>query len=81
MTIFCVLCRDWARLLRNDGVKVWALSPGYLASGLGKGSEHNKSQGAQDPVVAGPFVREVLEGDRDGQVGKVILRDGKIQPW
>ncbi|CAI6075550.1 unnamed protein product [Clonostachys chloroleuca] len=76
-----MMMRDWARLLHNDGVKVWALSPGYLASGLGKGSEHNKSQGAQDPVVAGPFVREVLEGKRDGHVGKVILRDGKIQPW
>ncbi|VUC26913.1 unnamed protein product [Clonostachys rosea] len=76
-----MMMRDWARVLHNDGVKVWALSPGYLASGLGKGSEHNKRMGAQDPVVAGPFVREVLEGKRDGDVGKVILRDGKIQPW
>lgn len=30
-----MLMRDWHRLLRNDGVKVWAVSPGFLATGLG----------------------------------------------
>ena len=27
--------REWDRILRNDGVKVWAVSPGFLATGLG----------------------------------------------
>lgn len=75
------LCREWARILHADGVKVWALSPGYLATGLGGSQEKNKAQGAQDPSVAGPFVREVLEGKRDDQAGKVIMRDGVVQPW
>ena len=73
--------REWARILHADGVKVWALSPGYLATGLGGSQEKNKAQGAQDPAVAGPFVREVLEGKRDDQVGKVIKRDGEVQSW
>lgn len=30
-----MLMRDWFRMLRNDGVKVWAVSPGFLATGLG----------------------------------------------
>lgn len=30
-----MLMRDWHRILRNDGVKVWAISPGFLATGLG----------------------------------------------
>jgi NAD(P)-dependent dehydrogenase (short-subunit alcohol dehydrogenase family) len=30
-----MLMREWHRLLANDGVKVWAISPGFLATGLG----------------------------------------------
>lgn len=30
-----MLMREWNRILRNDGVKVWAISPGFLATGLG----------------------------------------------
>ena len=35
-----MLMREWVRLLREDGVKVWAVSPGFLATGLaGVGAE------------------------------------------
>lgn len=35
-----MLVREWHRILLNDGVKVWAISPGFLATGLGgAGSE------------------------------------------
>ena len=30
-----MLMREWYRLLKNDGVKVWCISPGFLATGLG----------------------------------------------
>lgn len=30
-----MLMREWTRLLKNDGVKVFAISPGFLATGLG----------------------------------------------
>ncbi|KAI4209371.1 MAG: hypothetical protein LQ351_007703 [Letrouitia transgressa] len=30
-----MLMREWVRILRNDGVKVWCISPGFLATGLG----------------------------------------------
>lgn len=30
-----MLMRDWVRLLRNDSVKIWSISPGMLATGLG----------------------------------------------
>ncbi|KAJ0414146.1 hypothetical protein BJY00DRAFT_295629 [Aspergillus carlsbadensis] len=29
-----MLVREWDRILKNDGVKVWAVSPGLLATGL-----------------------------------------------
>jgi hypothetical protein len=73
--------REWHRNLKADGVKVWCISPGYLATGLGAGSEANKNLGAGDPAVAGMFVKDVLEGKRDEDVGKVILKDNVVQPW
>jgi NAD(P)-dependent dehydrogenase (short-subunit alcohol dehydrogenase family) len=30
-----MLMREWYRILKNDGVKVWCISPGFLATGLG----------------------------------------------
>ena len=30
-----MLMREWAKTLKNDGVKIWCISPGFLATGLG----------------------------------------------
>lgn len=75
-----MMMREWYRMLHEDGVKVWCISPGFLATGLGPGAAITKKMGASDPAVAGDFVRSVLEGSRDDDVGKVILRDG-VQQW
>lgn len=75
-----MLMREWHRTLKDDGVKVWCLAPGFLATGLGGNPEASKKMGAGDPAVAGPFIRSVLEGERDGDVGKVITKDG-VQAW
>lgn len=75
-----MLMREWHRMLKEDGVKVWCISPGFLATGLGGNPEASKKMGAGDPAVAGVFIRSVLEGQRDDDVGKVILKDG-VQPW
>lgn len=72
-----MVLREWGRILRNDGVKIWGIVPGYLATGLGGGTaEEMKKNGAEDADVAGPFIRSVLEGDRDTEVGRVIRREG-----
>jgi NAD(P)-dependent dehydrogenase (short-subunit alcohol dehydrogenase family) len=75
-----MMMREWARILGNDNVKIWSVSPGWLATGLGYGAEKLKAMGAQDPAVGGAFVRDVVEGKRDRDVGKAINKDG-IQPW
>lgn len=75
-----MLMREWYRWLKEDGVKVFAISPGFLATGLGGNPEMSKKLGALDPSVAGPFIRSVIEGQRDADVGKVITKDG-VQPW
>ena len=74
---------DWHRILKNDGVKVWSISPGLLATRLGGnfgGQELIKKMVAEDPALGGNFVRDVIEGKRDEDVGKVVSRQG-VQPW
>jgi len=73
--------REWARVLKEDGVKVFAISPGYLATGLGRGADANKAAGAEDPQLGGEFVKDVVEGQRDADAGKAIRRGGMVQPW
>ncbi|TIA52515.1 NAD(P)-binding protein [Aureobasidium pullulans] len=76
-----MLMRDWCRVLKNDGIKVWAISPGFLATGLGGvGQEILKKMGALDPSVGGGFTVDVVEGKYDEHVGKVIRKD-MVQPW
>lgn len=75
-----MMMREWHRVLKQDGVKTWCLSPGFLATGLGGGVEFNRNMGAIDPTVGGIFVLSVLEGQRDGDTGKVLLRNG-VQAW
>jgi hypothetical protein len=36
--------------------------------------------GALEPSAGGNFIRDVVEGKRDQDVGKVIMAKG-IQPW
>ncbi|KAF5263297.1 hypothetical protein FOXYS1_5967 [Fusarium oxysporum] len=75
-----MMMREWFRILSQDGVKVWAISPGYLATGLGLGQGTNKAQGAIDPAIGAAIVKDVLIGARDKDVGKVVSKQG-IQPW
>ena len=39
-----------------------------------------KKMGGADPSVGGNFVKDVVEGARDADAGKVINKEG-IQPW
>ena len=75
-----MMMREWHRILKEDGVKVWCLSPGLLATNLGNNPEMLKKIGAGDPAVAGPFIKDILEGRRDDDTGLVVIRDG-VQPW
>lgn len=96
-----MLMREWEKTLRNDGVKIWCISPGLLATGLaGVGADtlrkvssclevshtsvyanYTVQMGALEPYIGGEFIRDVVEGKRDGDTGKVIRNKGVIQPW
>jgi len=80
-TALNMMMLDWARMLEPDGVKVFAISPGFLATGLGGlGKDALKGFGAGDASVGGEFIRDVVGGKRDGDAGKVVHKDG-VQPW
>ncbi|KAF7310368.1 hypothetical protein HMN09_00578800 [Mycena chlorophos] len=76
-----MLMREWARILKEDGVKVWSISPGYLATGLGAvPKDLQRKMGAQEPHLGGEFVRDVVEGKHDDRVG-LAIRAQQTQPW
>lgn len=73
---------QWARLLKNDGVKVWAVAPGLLATSLGGCTKLLKNIGAKEPRIGGNVVCGVIEGKRDADVGSVVREyRSPIQPW
>ncbi|KAJ5788399.1 hypothetical protein N7457_003389 [Penicillium paradoxum] len=77
-----MLMVEWANKLKNDGVKVWAVSPGLMATSLGGNTDTLKRLGAQDPKIGGETIRRVVEGKRDEEVGKVVREYlSPIQPW
>ena len=71
---------DWKKMLEVDGVKVFGISPGFLATNLGgMGPEFLKKMGAGDPTIGGVLIKDVVEGKKDENAGKVINKDG-VQP-
>lgn len=72
---------EWQRFLKEDGVKVFCISPGFLATNLGgMGPEELKEAGAGHPSMGGKLIRDVVEGKRDADAGKVVNAGG-IQVW
>ena len=77
-----MLMIEWTRVLKNDGVKVWSIAPGLLATGLGGNPELLKKMGAGDASIGGTVLRGVVEGKRDADAGKVVREyDSPVQPW
>ena len=71
---------DWNHKLKEDGVKVFCVGPGFLATGLGNMREETEKMGAGHASIGGNVLKSVVEGERDADVGKVVGREGLI-PW
>lgn len=72
---------DWVKVLQLDGAKVFCISPGFLATNLGgMGKEYLEKAGAGDASRGGNLIKDVVEGKRDSDAGKVVNQDG-VQPW
>ena len=75
-----MLMLDWNHKLKADGVKVWGVGPGFLATNLGGVPEMALEMGAEHPSIGGKLLRSVVEGERDDSVGKVVIQDG-VMDW
>jgi NAD(P)-dependent dehydrogenase (short-subunit alcohol dehydrogenase family) len=76
-----MLMLDWNHKVKQDGVKVFAVGPGFLATGLGGMPEVAKAMGAGHPSAGGDILKRVVEGERDADVGKIVEKDGGIIPF
>ncbi len=71
---------DWNHKLKEDGVRVCSVGPGFLASDLGNMKEKAKEMGCGHPSIGGQMLRSVVEGKRNTDVGKIVVKDG-ISQW
>lgn len=75
-TALNMLMLDYHYKLHKDGVKVWCVGPGFLATDLGDAREWVTAQGAGHPSIGGRLIRSVVEGKRDADTGKYVVKDG-----
>lgn len=74
-----MLAIQWHWLLREDGVKTWAIDPGFLATNLaGYEPEELLKKGAQPAWKGGDLIRRIIQGERDADVGKFVAGDGVV---
>ncbi len=76
-----IVMLDWKHKLKEDGVKVFAVQPGLMTTNLGNVADTLKEMGGVHPRESAKLVREVVEGARDADVGKLVSRNGGIMPW
>jgi NAD(P)-dependent dehydrogenase (short-subunit alcohol dehydrogenase family) len=80
-TAMSMLMLDWNFKLKEDGVKVFSVSPGFCATGLGGlGAELMEAMGAGPASEGGQRLIAVAEGKRDMDVGKIVDKVGLL-PW
>ena len=65
-----------------QGLKVFAMSPGFVRSNLrGPNEEARSGWGkAGDPEVSGGIVLSIVQGKRDADLGLFVHKDG-VHPW
>ena len=70
------------QVLKIDNAKVWGVAPGFLKTGLGNMDPAIvEKMGAEVPSIGGIFIKEVFEGAKDADVGKVVHAQGYIKDW
>lgn len=71
----------WSKAVRERGVLVWAVDPGFNATGLSGSAEGARARGAMPPEVGGGFIASVVRGEKDGDAGRFVSQSGSVIPW
>ena len=56
------------------------MGPGFLETDLGGRRDLAREMGAGHASAGGEFTREVVERERDADVGKIVVKDGIRAP-
>lgn len=76
-----MIARDWARVLKEDGVKVHIIDPGLTATKFAGGTpERATSMGAHHPSIPAKLMAEVIEGQHDDHQGVLLSLVG-VRGW
>ena len=65
---------------KEQGIRVWTLDPGFVATNLGGNKEAMKRWGAGSSEVSAQTILSIIEGRRDTDLEKLIHKDG-VHPW
>lgn len=70
------------KVLSKQGVKTFAMCPGYVVSNLRGKSEIERSGWgyASDPRISGETLLSIIQGKRDADVGRFVHKDG-VYGW
>jgi NAD(P)-dependent dehydrogenase (short-subunit alcohol dehydrogenase family) len=67
--------------LKGDGVKVWSYCPGYVVTDLGRDRETRKEQGIESSETSAKGLLQIVQGERDADVGGFVARYGEKYGW
>jgi NAD(P)-dependent dehydrogenase (short-subunit alcohol dehydrogenase family) len=76
-----IALQEWVQW-RSEGLKAFAVCPGFVRSYL-RGTSEEAVSGfgkAKDPEESGHLILNIIQGHQDGDVGKFIHKDG-VHPW
>lgn len=76
-----MLAACYAKEWREEfGAKVWAVDPGLVVTNLTGDADALRARGALEPESSAETIRAIVEGARDGDVGRLVYKDG-VWPW
>ena len=71
---------EQTKALAKEGIKLWAIDPGWRATGLAGDPAVAKSMGALDPEGGAQVIVDVVGGKMDANTGKLVW-EGGVWPW
>ncbi|KAF2866194.1 hypothetical protein BDV95DRAFT_612057 [Massariosphaeria phaeospora] len=67
--------------LKEFGFKVWAFCPGYVVTDLGGDREQRVENGIESSETSAKGVLQIIQGERDADVGGFVARYGEKYEW
>lgn len=68
--------------LKDEGFKVWSYCPGFVITDIGGDREARKNiPGCESSETSAQGILEILDGQRDAEVGQFLEKYGKRYDW